>query len=163
VLTLRIRVDATPSTLSFNGLWNVKVFGIEVELTAPNGSTRTIVCDLSPSFKATSDITYGVIIDALRELGCPTWQDECVEGCVLLVLFCTDAGPENQGCYKHVLKFKSTGVILLWAWCKHHQLNLIERRLLAATAGRGRASRVPGALESTYGKYTLPDTFTSKP
>ena len=147
---IRIRIDATPSTLSFRGLPNVKILGIEFEVTAPSGSTRVIVCDLYPTLKATACIVYFIVQRGLEDAGLPTWTDEGVEGCALLFAACTDAGSENQGFYKLVVRHKCNWVIVLWIWCLHHQINLIERRLLGATSGRGEKSRVPGTLRSIY-------------
>jgi len=110
--------------------------------------------DLVPLKTVNSGQVYTIVFLELRKLGLPTWKDRGVAGCIIVFGACTDHGSENPGFLKLVIKFKHDWIVLLWIYCIHHQLNLVERRLLCCAHGK-KTSKVPGTLRSMPVSFTV--------
>jgi len=151
----RVRLDASNSTFTFHNFPNVKLYAIELELTAPCGRTRGFICNLAPADDTTAQRLHAVVLYQLKLMGCPNWLNSGVKGCLLMWGFCTDAGTECIGFLKIVHSQRALRVVLLATWCFQHQINLVERELLTGAANKKTKAGVPGVVRSIRISYNV--------
>jgi hypothetical protein len=71
---------------------------------------------------------YALIAKGLRDYDIPCWVAR-LDNCLLIFVFCTDAGAENIGLKKLIEGMKDPTVLLFWIFCLRHQVGLAERAI----------------------------------
>ena len=107
--------------------------GLEVTLD----TDVTCCCELQVQTQGSGEETYLLVGREMTSTGCPSWETRANQAHLFpnrlsTFVFGVDAGPDNQGMVKRILKRLSTlPLVLSWViFCIFHQCHLIVKSLL---------------------------------
>ena len=97
----------------------------------------TCCCELQVQTQGSGEETYLLVGREMTSTGCPSWETRANQAHLFpnrlsTFVFGVDAGPDNQGMVKRILKRLSTlPLVLSWViFCIFHQCHLIVKSLL---------------------------------